>query len=149
MTTPFYVAMPQAKAYISSLFIEHCVLAISSLYWCYAYLCYLFVLFRYYLKVNEPDGRASLVSINQSANYTFKSGGQGSIQLGLKHNNGWLQTDQTSFVVLGPINGLELLLDGSTADPFSNTENSFTEFRLRTSVQPFQIKKYVSLEYMF
>ena len=95
------------------------------------------------MKVTEPNTTSSILPINLTTTYNFKSRGKGIIELGVNYSTGWLATDKVEFVVQGPILGLQLFLDSSAASPFKKKENLDLEFRMETVDQPYQIKRLV------
>ena len=65
------------------------------------------------------------------------------VELGLNYSTGWLSTDKVEVLVQGPINGLEMKLDGNNTSPFVKKAGLDIEFYLGTADQPYQIKRYL------
>ncbi len=100
---------------------------------------------RYYYKVFEQDGKTTLLtaSANMPNTYIFKSRGRGRVELGLKHSTGWLKTDFKDFIVYGQILGLKMLLNGLDVSPYKCMESTNIKFKLWTSDQIYQIKRFL------
>ena len=81
------------------------------------------------------------MSIQDTISYAFISSGKARIELGLNYSGGWITIDHEDVDVLGPVNGLSLLIDGYSLSPYKRTTYKIVHVSVSGIAYPSQITR--------